>query len=89
MRSRGFVVLTVILLVVLVAAAALFAYVYFGKTGLNNPIATITGDSQVNQLKTLGTSDEVSSIETDLNKTNLEKINQELPQIDKESSNGL
>lgn len=90
---RGFTALLVILFVLLIASVGVFAYSYKSNKSIGDTITGITGttksDSQVTELKILGVSDEVPAIETDLNKTNLEKINQELPQIDREASGGL
>ena len=46
-------------------------------------------DPQVKSLKVLGASDKVSDIERDLNSTKLDKLDEELPQIDRDASAGL
>lgn len=92
MQSRRGIVGMLVLLVVVIgiwAAVAVFAGVLdLGKSKKSQEQSEAV-DQQVQDLKTLGVSDEVSAIETDLDKTNLEKINQELPQVDKEASAGL
>lgn len=86
----GFAPLIVILVIAIIIALVVLAFSYFGKTKYGQSLTqTVNSDSQVEELRTLGVSDEVSVIETDLDKTNLEKINQELPQVDKEASTGL
>ena len=46
------------------------------------PIPTPVPDSQVQELKTLSTSDEISAIDADLQNTNLDKIDAESADID-------
>lgn len=51
------------------------------------PISTPTPDAQVQQLKTLSTSDEISEIEKDVNNTNLDQIDSELKDIEQSTLN--
>lgn len=89
-QKRGFTPILIILVIAIVIAVLVLVFKYMGKSGFEgSPTQTVNADFQVDELKTLGVSDEVSAIETDLDKTNLEKINQELPQVDREASTGL
>jgi len=88
-NKQGFAPLIIILIIAIIIAVAVLAFNYLGVNKSGKSSQTVNSDAQLNELNTLGVSDEVSAIETDLNKTNLEKINQELPQVDQEAEKGL
>ena len=79
----------ILLIAVLFAAVVVFALVYaFYNFNLGKKEATgeptVVRDEQVQKLETLSDSDEIGAIETDINSTNLENLDQELNQVDQE-----
>ena len=79
----------VLLIAVLVAAVVVFALVFaFYNFGLGTKQETggpsVVRDEQVQKLETLSDSDEIGAIETDIDSTNLENLDQELNQVDQE-----
>ena len=79
----------VLLIAVLIAAVVVFALIFaFYNFGLGTKQETgepsVVKDEQVQKLETLSDSDEIGAIETDINSTNLENLDQELNQVDQE-----
>lgn len=87
--SGGFGSLAIMLLAA-VAVIGLIAIFVFSPTGSSVKRKTgqeITAeDHRLQQLTTLSSSDEIGDIETELNTTNLDSIDEEMPQIEKETS---
>lgn len=86
--SRGFTFLWLILVVAVVVILMAFA---FGVLDINNitnkgMYQTPASDKQVQDLSKLSSSDEVLSIESDLNNTNLNNLDQGLDQINQDST---
>lgn len=81
--SLLFILLFVMVVIGLIAVVAVSKF-GIGKSGTGNLKNTDAEDSQVRQLQTFSDSDEVDAIEKDLGETNLDSINQELPQLDEE-----
>lgn len=74
-----------ILIILLVAAVGIFAVVVYSKKniGKNIPLqVTETLDGQVLKLNELGSSDEIPSIEAELNSTNLDDLDQGVAEVD-------
>lgn len=75
-----------ILIVLLVAAVGIFAVVVYSRKNLGKttaPQQTVeTLDGQVQKLNALESSDEVSSIEQDLNSTNLDDLDLGIAEVD-------
>lgn len=83
--KKGFSTLLIILGAAVVFIAAVLAFgVMSGKKETEKP--KVAEDKQVEALKTLSTSDEVPDIEKDLNDTDLETLDVELLEIEKEVS---
>lgn len=84
---RGFLTLWLILLVIAIGVAALIAFGILDvgkiKKSIPGQSPTMVEDQQVQDLQNQSTSDEVSDIEKDLNTTNLDTLDQELPDVDK------
>ena len=81
----------VLLIAVLIAAVVVFALIFaFYNFGLGTKQETgepsVVKDEQVQKLETLSDSDEIGAIETDINSTNLENLDQELNQVDQDLS---
>jgi len=79
----------VLLIAVLIAAIVVFALVFaFFNFNLGEKAQTgessVVKDEQVQKLETLSDSDEIGTIETDIDSTNLENLDQELNQVDQE-----
>ena len=77
----------VLLIAVLIAAIVVFALVFaFFNFNLGEKAQTgessVVKDEQVQKLETLSDSDEIGTIETDIDSTNLENLDQELNQVD-------
>ena len=90
MKSKNFRGSSLILVVLLVALVVFFVILLkvfnIDRSSTPEEEKTVTYDQQVKDLATLGNSDEISDIEDDLNNTNIDQIDQELPQVDKEAS---
>lgn len=74
-----------ILIILLVAAVGIFAVVVYSRKniGKNIPLqVTETLDGQVLKLNELGSSDEIPSIEAELNSTNLDDLDQGVAEVD-------
>ena len=86
---KGFLTLWLILLVIALGVAALIAFgiLDVGKfkknTSFSGKPATQVEDQQVENLQKQSSSDEVVDIEKDLNTTNLNSLDQELPDVDR------
>jgi len=82
---RGFSTLFVIVAVAVVFVLALLAFGVFDFAKLKKTVPTTTEvDEKLNELSAVSTSDEVPDIEKDLNDTNLEMIDAELGEVEKE-----
>lgn len=71
--------------VVAVIAIVAFGVLDLGKLKENLPgysPSPVIKDSQVESLQKLSSSDEIVDVEKDLNDTNLNNLDQELPQVD-------
>jgi len=88
-KTMGPMVGIIVVVVVLVLGG-----IYFGREGIEN-IFNISSEKSVEEissapddalemLKTQGDSDEVTAIEEDLNATNIENLDEEIMNIDKE-----
>lgn len=78
----------VLFLILAVAAVALAVLLIFGKNGKNLPLnnnSVIGNDRQINNLKSVGTSDKVSDIQKDYDATNLKDVDVEMPQVSKDA----
>jgi len=74
-----------ILLILLVAAIGVFAIVVYStrQVGKSKPLEIIPKiDQQVQKLNELGSSDEVPSIEEDLNSTNFNDLDWDIKEVD-------
>ena len=79
----------VLLIAVLIAAVVVFALIFaFYNFGLGTKQETgepsVVKDEQVQKLETLSDSDEIGAIESDINSTSLDNLDQELNQVDQE-----
>jgi len=84
---KGFLTLWLILVMAIVAVIAIvvFGVLDLGKLKESLPgysPAPVVQDSQVKSLQKLSSSDEIVDVEKDLNDTNLNNLDQELPQVD-------
>lgn len=78
---RGF---STIWLIMAVAVIGVIAVVAIGKVGKVPSVPQVTIDRQIGELQKLSSSDEIGDIDEDLNKTNLENLDAELGEVDKE-----
>ena len=84
---KGFLTLWLILAMATVAVIAIIAFgvLDLGKLKQSlpgySPVPVIK-DSQVESLQKLSSSDEIVDVEKDLNDTNLNNLDEELPQVD-------
>lgn len=82
-----------LLIIVAVVVIGVFAVLVFGVLDLAKiktpevpkPSISVGKDAQVEKLSTLGTSDEVSDIEKYLNETNLDTLDTELSDVDRDA----
>src|SRR3989338_678158 len=85
-KRRGFLVLWLILLVVVVGVAALVAVGILDLGRIKNSApgesTAIVKDQQLENLQKVSTSDEVVDIEMDLDNTDLNNLDQELSEVD-------
>lgn len=90
MQTRGFSTLLIIIVVAVMGIAAVLAFGVFDAGKLKRTVQepSVGQDQQLKELETVSTSDEVPDIERDINETNLETIDVELSEIEKEA-NGL
>ena len=82
----------VLLIAVLIAAIVVFALVFaFFNFNLGEKAQTgessVVKDEQVQKLETLSDSDEIGVIEADIQGTNLDNLDQEINQVDRDLSN--
>ena len=86
--SRGFTILWLILAVAVIVMLVAFAFGVLDVNNISNKgLYQITsGDKQVQDLQKLDNSDEVFSIESDLNNTNLNNLDQGLDQVNQDSN---
>lgn len=84
--SRGFSTLLIIVAVAIVGAAAVVAFGVLDVAKIKKPpVVTVTGsDEQLESLQTFSTSDEVIDIERDLGATDLDAVDNELDQVDRD-----
>lgn len=85
----GFTALLIILVVAVIGLGALLAFGVFDVSDIKNipgyQQRKITGvDQQVRDLNKLSSSDEVSAIEGDLNSTNLDDLDSEMDEVDRD-----
>lgn len=85
--SKGFLTLWLILAMAVVAVIAIIAFGVLDLWKLKESLpgyspTPVIKDSQVESLQKLSSSDEIVGIEKDLDDTNLNNLDQELPQVD-------
>jgi hypothetical protein len=84
MVKNGFGTVLILVLVGIVGIAAVVAFGIFDLGKLKKANESIpVQDPVVEELKVLGTSDEVDDIERYLNQTNLDKIDSEMSEVEK------
>lgn len=78
MQTRGFSTLLAIIAVAVIGLAAVLAFGVFQEPA-------VVEDQKLKELETVSTSDELPDIERDINETNLETLDVELSEVDKEA----
>ena len=82
-RINGMLVVWIVVAAIVIFVGALFALGVFEKNKFDKSGGEVR-DEQVERLKTIGTSDEVDDIESYLDETDIESLDQELDAIDRE-----
>lgn len=85
--NSGFGTVFLLLAVGIIGVIVVVAFGIFDLAKLKKPQQTMVEqeDSQVKELNVLGVSDEIGDIEKYLDQTNLDKLDQEIPQVDKDA----
>ncbi|HEY5600704.1 MAG TPA: hypothetical protein VIK81_01305 [Patescibacteria group bacterium] len=82
MKNKGNATIIIIIAILLVVVG-LVAWGYLAKGTSNIDLGDLTSksDSKIEELKKQSTSDEISAIESDLNSTNIERLDEDLDQV--------
>ena len=87
MRSKGFFNLWLIIIVAAIGVAAILAYGIFNFAKIKKAVpgaSPAAVDQEVSKLESLSSSDEIEVIEEDLKTTDIDNLDQELVEVEKE-----
>lgn len=83
--SKGFSTLWILIAVAVVGVVAIIAFGILDVAKLKKPAQyVLPEDKQVQQLQTLGQSDEISVIEQDIDNTNLDNLDAEMGEVEQD-----